>query len=348
MISENAIEPQELGLEVPVAAIEHELRLLWQNDEARTQASLINLLVYSERPGSLLENSRMIRELTREHACRAILVEINRRQDEPGLRAWITAHCHLAQGRKSVCCEQIAFHLTGRVAGRFRNTVFAHLQADLPVVFWWQGELSEVLTDRLATVIDRLIVDSSTWADPAAGFARLEVLAAGRPDWVVHDHEWTRSWQFRLGIASLFDSAAAQQAMEVVDAVSIRHHPAHRVAAIQMLAWLAVQGGWRDAGPVNGLRNPCGRPIRLELAEDPEVPALGMVEIRAGESRARVSLRPGEDRILREWESPAWQSRSTSPADPQSALDLCAMQLARGGRNTLFHKILPRLRSWLA
>ena len=68
----------ELGLEVPVSQIEKELRKLWDQDEARTNASLINLVVFSEKPGALLENSAIVRDLTREHACRAILVEIDR------------------------------------------------------------------------------------------------------------------------------------------------------------------------------------------------------------------------------------------------------------------------------
>ncbi|MFN7343291.1 MAG: glucose-6-phosphate dehydrogenase assembly protein OpcA, partial [bacterium] len=112
--------------------------------------------VYSEKSGSLLENSRIINELTRDNACRAILVEIDR-NEAASLRAWITAHCHLSHGQKSVCCEQISFRLTGRVTGRFRNTVFSHLNSDLPLVFWWQGELSDVFTERLASVMDRLI-----------------------------------------------------------------------------------------------------------------------------------------------------------------------------------------------
>ena len=125
----------ELGVEVPIASIEKELHKLWEQDEAQTNASLMNLAVYSERCGGLLENSKILRELTREHACRALLIEIDRSVTDPSLRAWITAHCHLAEGRKSVCCEQVAFRLTGRVTGRFRNTVFAHLNSDLPLVF---------------------------------------------------------------------------------------------------------------------------------------------------------------------------------------------------------------------
>ena len=81
----------ELGTEVAVSAIDRELRKLWEQDDARTNASLMNLVVYSEKPGALIENSEIIRELTREHACRAILVGIDPHQSDPSLRAWITA-----------------------------------------------------------------------------------------------------------------------------------------------------------------------------------------------------------------------------------------------------------------
>ena len=84
-------------------------------DEDSTEASSLDSV--SEKSGALLENSAIIRNLTREHACRAILVEINRVEPLPSLRAWITAHCHLAHGRKSICCEQIALYLTGIVTG---------------------------------------------------------------------------------------------------------------------------------------------------------------------------------------------------------------------------------------
>ena len=256
----------ELGLEVPVASIDQALRRLWDQDEARTNASLMNLVVYSEKSTALLENSAIIRNLTREHACRAILVEINRAESLPTLRAWVTAHCHLAHGMKSVCCEQIAFYLTGKVTGRFRNTVFAHLNSDLPLVFWWQGELSDILTERLVSVMDRLIIDSSAWADPAASFRRLEETAATNPELILQDHEWTRTWQFRVGMASLFDDPAAQRMLPDIDSLEITHHPANRNAALQLLAWLAVQAAWSDCADKNrefALESTTGRLIRV-------------------------------------------------------------------------------------
>ena len=138
-----------LGKEVAIADVDKELRLLWEEDKASTNASLINLAVYSEQKGAIIKNSEHVQIITREHACRAILIGIDRNNPDASIRAWITAHCHLSHGRKSVCCEQIAFQLTGKSTGRLRNTVFSHLNSDLPLVFWWQGELSSLFSERL-------------------------------------------------------------------------------------------------------------------------------------------------------------------------------------------------------
>lgn len=339
----------ELGIEVPVAQIDKELRQLWEQDDARTNASLMNLVVYSEKPGALLENSAIVRELTREHACRAILVEIDRFVPEPSLRAWITAHCHLAHGRKTVCCEQIAFHLTGKVTGRFRNTVFAHLNSDLPLVFWWQGELSDILTERLVTVMDRLIVDSSTWSDPAAGFRRIEVTSALNPGLIVQDHAWTRTWQFRLGVASVFDDPAAQKVLPQIDRIEIRHHRDHRNSALLLLAWLATQAGWKDLPSIQGFsfQNPAGGSITVSLERCDDGPPLSQIVLRAGDRTARISQAPGARYVERHVEAPGYHVSSLSPADPDAPESIVALQLARGGKNSLFMKVLPRFRKML-
>ncbi len=339
----------ELGLEIPVSEIEKELRKLWEQDDARTNATLMNLVVYSEKPGALLENSAIIRNLTTEHACRAILVEINRADPLPSLRAWITAHCHLAQGRKSVCCEQIAFYLTGKVTGRFRNTVFAHLNSDLPLVFWWQGELSEILTERLVSVMDRLIIDSSAWADPAASFRLIEETSQINTDLILQDHAWTRTWQFRLGVASIFDDPAAQDALPEIDTVAIRFHPAHRNSALQLLAWLAVQTGWKNrlAAGKFAFESIAGAAISVTLREDAAGPPLSSLVLRAGQKSAHITQAAGASHVERRIEAPGYNVASLSPVDPTSPEELVALQLARGGKNSLFQKILPRFRQLL-
>jgi glucose-6-phosphate dehydrogenase assembly protein OpcA len=338
----------ELGIEVPISAIDRELRKLWEQDDAQTNASLMNLVVFSEKEGALIENSNIIRNLTREHACRAILVEIDSTV-EPSLRAWITAHCHLADGRKSVCCEQIAFHLTGRVTGRFRNTVFAHLNSDLPLVFWWQGELSGILTERLVSVMDRFIIDSSAWKDPAASFTMIEESSQANPELVIQDHAWTRSWQFRVGIASLFDDPAAQEALPGIHTVEISYHPDHRNTALQVLAWLAVQAGWKDrkSGEPFAMESTTGLPISVKLTADPAGPPLTSVIIRAEDTMVSVSQKPGASHVERHIETAAYKATSLSPVDPTTPAELVGVQLSRGGKNSLYQKILPRFRSML-
>ena len=339
----------ELGIEVPIASIDRELRKLWEQDEARTNASLINLVVYSEKPGALIENSAIIRDLTREHACRAILVGIDRAEPLPSLRAWITAHCHLADGRKSVCCEQISFHLTGRVTGRFRNTVFSHLNSDLPLVFWWQGELSEILTERLVSVMNRLVIDSSSWTNPAVSFAMIEEASQANADLIIQDHAWTRSLQFRIGLAGLFDDPVAEKALPEIHEIEIKFHPAHRNTALQMLAWLAVQAGWKDrkSDGLIAFESTAGIAISVKLQPDNDSPSLEKLMIRSRNTTIEITQKAGARHIERHVESANHKVTSLSPVDPTTPAELVALQLARGGKNSLYQKILPRFRALL-
>jgi glucose-6-phosphate dehydrogenase assembly protein OpcA len=349
----------ELGQEVPVASIDKELRKLWEADEVHTNASLINLVTCSEQAGSLRQNSAIIRELTREHACRAILVEFDRTVEVPSIRAWVTAHCHLAEGKKSVCCEQIAFAFTGRVTGRFRNTVFGHLNSDLPLVFWWQGELSDVFRERLSSVIDRLVIDSSSWADPAANFVKLnDAVASSTLDLVVQDLAWTRTWQYRLSLAGIFDEPVALSALPAIEKVRIVHHPKHRSSALQLLAWISVQAGWRSgldlaavrAGQVETfpMESKAGVQIMATLEADPAAAPLGLLEITAPNVVIRLSRAVGSAHLVRELITNGTAQTSLAPADPDDDAGLVGAQLARGGKNTLYRKVLPRFLELLA
>ncbi len=288
-----------------------------------------------------MENSRIINDLTRENACRAILVEIAR-EEEASLRAWITAHCHLSHGQKSVCCEQISFRLTGRVTGRFRNTVFSHLNSDLPLVFWWQGELSDVFTERLASVMDRLIVDSSTWADPrkadSPASARRSMATTAL---VVQDLAWTRCWQFRVGIAGLFDDTVAQTILGKIEKVHIRHSPGNRNTALQILAWLAVQAGWKRTGGL-AFETKEGQPIGGGDRDAARTPRLSASSSSPPEKPSSASSgKRAPTHLLREIVSGDYHVSSLSPADPETPDGLVAQQLSRGGKNSLFLKILP-------
>ncbi len=350
----------ELGREVSIGEIDKELRQLWAEDDARTNASLINLAVYSEEADSLVRNSEAIRELTREHACRAILIGIDREAPEASIRAWITAHCHLSQGRKSVCCEQLAFALTGRATGRLRNTVFAHLNSDLPLILWWQGELSPIFEDRFYSLVDRFVLDSADWKKPAESFGKILEAMEIAPRLVVQDLSWTRSFQFRVSLASIFDDPVAQAALDSIEAVEIRYHPDQRIAALQLLAWLVEQAGWRDGLELsladdrkNGgaesisFEHRSGGSITATLRAEPDSAPLGSLSIRAGEVRVAVTREKGASHLGRLIEAPGHRAELPGPVDPDTSAGLIGEQLSRGGKNSLFRKILPRFLRFL-
>ncbi len=339
----------QLGREVEIGQIEVELKRLWEADEARTNASLINFAVYSEDASALAQNSDTVREITREHACRAILIGVDREDPEISMRAWITAHCNLTNGSKSVCSEQIAFHLGGRASGRISNTVFAHLNSDLPLIFWWQGELSERFNDRLYSLIERLVVDSSEWSDPVAQFSKVAP-AMEQHNVVVQDLSWTRTYHARLAIAALFDDPIAQSAIPAIKKVTIVTSPQGRIAGLQMLAWFSAQCEWRKASELIASEsvadsfhfdNAHGGSVAASVVTQNDSAAIGLIEIDAGDVQLTISRRKGSAVLHLKMESQGHTSEQSAPADSEDVVGLVRDQLSRGGKNSLFRKIFP-------
>src|SRR5881398_4186029 len=110
-----AAETVSLGLPVAIDRIDRELKKLWREGEgAMMRASLMNLAVYSEEPGSLNNNTQLMAKITENHACRAIVVEADCNATDDRVDAWISAHCHVSHaGNKQICSEQISFLLKG-------------------------------------------------------------------------------------------------------------------------------------------------------------------------------------------------------------------------------------------
>lgn len=336
-----------LGQKVEVGEIDRELKKLWESDEAATNASLMNLAIYSEQAGDLARNSEAIQELTREHACRAILIGMEREAPEPSIESWITAHCHLAHGRKTVCCEQLSFLLKGKAVGRLRNTVFAHLNSDLPLVFWWQGELSDLFEERLYRLMERLVVDSAEWSEVSGGFARLaSAVQDSRCQMAVQDLAWTRTYHFRLGIAGLFDDPVAEKMLGSVESVKVVGRAENWTSAWMMIAWLATQAKWQLSSMSEEsfvFRRKDGGEVQVTVENDPEGAALGLVEMSDGEATVSVTRAAGSAFLNLALSSPNHEVSQMTPADPDGRVDLVAEQLSRGGKNSLFRKIWPTL-----
>src|SRR2546430_6345947 len=160
-----AIETYSLGESVEIGQIAQELKKLWQDGEgAMTRASLINLAIYSEKSGSLEKNTQLISRITENHACRALVIGVDRESKENRVDAWINAHCHLTRaGSKQICSEQISFLLEGPCTKFLPSIVFSHVDSDLPLYLWWQDEFHDPMDPQLWAWVDRLIFDSQAW-----------------------------------------------------------------------------------------------------------------------------------------------------------------------------------------
>src|SRR4051812_16454049 len=238
------------GISVEIGKIDRELKKLWaEGGGAKTRASLINLAVYSETPGSLPENTRIISEITEDHACRAIVIGATPAAKENRVQAWIDVHCHVSRaGSKQVCSEQLSFLLEGPSARLLPNIVFSQLDSDLPLVLWWQGEFSEPMDAQLWAWVDRVIYDSQTWRDFRSQMERVETAQAeAKQRIVLCDLNWARLVQLRLALAQFFDHPATHCHFDEIESVNIEFAPGFRSTALLLAGWLAGQLRWNGA-----------------------------------------------------------------------------------------------------
>lgn len=331
------------GLPVEVGEIERQLGLLWeQADAGKVRASLVNLVIYSEMPGAIAQNTPLLASIAGNHAFRALLVQANPAAAQSGVQAWITAHCHLREaGKKEICSEQITFQLDGSAAGRLPSIVFSHLDSDLPLYLWWQGELPAEPDTQLWTWVDRLIVDSLSWSDPCAQFRRLgEVEQLGRRRFAICDLTWTRIFNLRYAIAQIFDLPAARERLGSFRSIEICHAPGHRITALQLLGWIASRLGWRLDTNAHAavFHRPDNGTVNFVLHEKScDETCIANVRMEFAEGRADVTFQDNSEFYLVEFTAPGAPSCSQLlPAGRDKTSDILLSELSRASRHPLY------------
>ena len=127
-----------------------------------------------------------------------------------------------------------------------------------------------------------------------------------------------------------------------------------------LFAWLAVQAGWRDGMELdlavqrrNGnkegfsFEGAAGKAIAVTVTADDASAPLGLVKLSGGGVTVSVSREAGAPHLTRRIEAPGHVVEAPGPVDPDTPASLDGEKLARGGKNTLFQKILPRFRQLL-
>lgn len=339
-----------LGQEVPLGRVDKALKELWGKDDARTKASLLNFAIYSEDPASLPANMSLMEEVTHEHSCRGLLILALPGEAPARARAWITAHCQLHDGHKSVCSEQVSFVLEGGSVNRVRNIVFAHLDSDLPLAFWWQGDFTANFDERLYNVMDLLFLDSSSWKEPARDFAMLqEALAQKTAKFRAYDLSWLRSHQFRTAMATCFCEATAIAELSRLKTITITHAAGHRVAGLLLAAWIGVRLKCQlnvGQGRIE-LILPEGQVVGIALQDGSGSEALQAITLKSDHATFTVNRTCGTSYICTRVEVGNHSHEEMLPADLAGDSALITDQLSRLGGQSLYIQMLPMLRSML-
>src|SRR5438128_10278019 len=241
-----------LGFQVELNKIDSELKKLWaQGEGAMTRASLVNLAVYSEAPGSLEKNTQLIAKIAENHACRAIVIGADCKTKENRVEAWISAHCHISRaGSKQICSEQLSFLLEGPCTNLLPSIVFSHLESDLPLHLWWQDEFPDPMDPQLWTWVDRLIYDSQTWKNFDAQMRLVETAQnEAKQRIVLCDLNWTRLDKVRYAIAQFFDHPASHHHFGKIENLNIDYALGFKSTALFLIGWLGAQLNWKVNQP---------------------------------------------------------------------------------------------------
>lgn len=345
------------GISVEIGKIQRELKKLWQqSDQMATRASRLNLVIYHSGESSIRANTALVEQIARQHAIRAIIIAAKPQLPGNSVRAWVNAHCQIdKKGAKQRCSEQIAFELTGeaRQQGLTPNIILGHLDSDLPLYFWRQGEFANP-SEQLMAWVDRLLFDSADWPRPADQFALLRRISEAsdlEPE-ALADLNWTRLAGLRFAVAQFFDAPDALDTLEKLDAVEISHGPGVgvRTRALLLAGWLAAQLGWQrseQTGDALSFRTEDGRTVTVKLDA-------GGAE---GEGIRRVSLAAagdgGDFTVSREAGSGFFatcahcgsrrEQRQLLPVGPEDAAALVSAELVHGGGHGAYLRALEMI-----
>ena len=349
-----ATDTYSLGTPVEIGKIEQELKKLWHEGEgAMTRASLMNLAVYSEVPGSLQENTQLMAQITENHACRAIVVEADCHAEDNQVNAWISAHCHVSSvGSKQVCSEQISFLLKGGCTTQLPSIVLSNLDSDLPLCLWWQEEFREPMDPQLWAWVDRVIYDSHGWTDFRSQTRSLELMQQEANQHVVLcDLNWTRLDNLRFALAQFFDHPASHHRLAKISKVRIDFAPGFRSTAIMFLGWLGAQLHWhvdqvKSSGQLRFI-GASSRQIDVDLREREGQP-VHEIALTSGDVQFRVTYADCGDLLeISRVQNDEKRAPQLMPAGNNDSVGLISEELIRGGPHRVYLNALNCVRELL-
>jgi hypothetical protein len=152
--------------------------------------------------------------LEERHPSRTILL-FPQPAGDARIDAAVSLHSFVLPGtQRQVCTEVIELTLCGSTAGAPASVVLPLLIPDLPVFLRWRDrpDFDGAAWAQLTGVADRLIVDSTEWADVPGAYRGLE---AAFDHVAASDIAWARTGRWRPLLASLWPEIASVEHLRV-------------------------------------------------------------------------------------------------------------------------------------
>lgn len=229
--------------------------------EGLVRATTLNLIAVARSKAEAARMEAAVARQTRFHPSRAIVFHAaeSAAENSPGMDVRVEVlEQPRTRDRPPVRFELIAVETGAGQVEHLVSVVSPLLVAELSDVLWWAGELGDdPRFDDLLAIVDRVLVDSASFADPGAGLATLAALLrrSGRCP-AICDFAWTRSAPWRQVVAQFFDAEATRPCLNCLDEVAIGYAGSRPgrgsglTSALLLTGWLATRLGWRSVSPL--------------------------------------------------------------------------------------------------
>ena len=250
------------GKQVGIQQIEDQLAHFWrmsadnvrssQNVNVRT--SVLNLVICVPTIEAAQMASTLVRDLSSTHVARVLLLILDK--NAPNMVAtWATIRSFpVISDLTRHSFEQITMMLQGTAVYSLTNIVTPLLKPDLPVYLWWLQDPPDEqrLFESLASLSDRLIVDSASFTKPEESIRALSSLVRASTNSAISDLNWGRLTRWRELVAQFFDSSEYTPYLSGLNRIDIEHSMSpdtntapNATSALLLAAWLKTRLGWQ-------------------------------------------------------------------------------------------------------
>ncbi len=350
------------------AAIERELAELWrieaellkqlgEGEQALPRVLLQTLAVFAPSPALAQAARQVAIGINPRQPGRVIIMEVLDRAGQPdqSLEAWVTLHCpRPANGQQQVCGEQITLEAAPEALRSLPGAVLPLLLTNVPSFLWWQtgSPFGQPILKELAPAIDRLIVDSYTFAEPERSLADVaSAVADPRFHAVISDLSWTRLAPWRYQTAQIFDAPALRPYLNQLEQVTVSYCEGTPAMAWLFGGWLASRLGWQ---PVRRAADGAGQQVefaggqRLRLEPTPLLQAglggfFAGVTLAAGDGAAFEVNRTEANCILARVSAGGFASERVRPLPEESHVQWVGHELGRVAPTPVYDATLKLL-----